>query len=199
MGYTRDKDFYTRGVGAIASADRNPARQYAARERARRTALRDSAMGRIATDTGGDGTATGQPAPGRPPGTSNPVVRPSPIKVQRVETTMFDGRAPKQPTRTGGFTPTPLGPRTSPGGDKTAGVVTTNGQVPPTVTGGGGKSGGQVVVDEQTGGNTGLVMAPLDLPELEAVSPSSPGMSTGTKIAIGVAAAAALYLIARRS
>lgn len=217
MGYTKDKDYYTRGVGAIAALDKHGARQLARRRRANALQQHDHTMasiargagrggmaalgafGRIATDNGGEaGTATGQSG-GRPTGTANPLTRPSTIGPGRTTATTF-AATPKQTRQTtpgGTFQPgIPTGTRNG-GGSLTPTTTTTTG-VP--VRGDTSTGGGGVVVDQQTipGSGSGIP-GPLDMPDLihvtDPVIATSSGLSTNQKLAIAGGAAAALYLL----
>lgn len=200
MGYQRDKDFYTRGVGAIASADRSRARQLHAQRRARKTAEYDQAMadiagwggvggmaplgafGRIATDNPGDGAGSGGSGGAGGPSTAPGLVRPgTPIRPTYAGSTSYQG---------GGARITQGGTLTTGTGTKTPGVVTTNGQKPPQVTGGGN------IVDSPLGPSS----APLDIMTAptwdtsDVVVPDANGMSNKTKLLIAGGILAGLYL-----
>lgn len=216
MGYSRDKDYYTRGVGAIAALDKHGARQLARHRRAQALAQHDHTMasiangagrggmaalgafGRIATDNGGDGTATGQPGGGRNPGTSTPVTRPTSFMPGKVTASSFAAtpKTPRQAQPGGTYQPpsTP-GPRT--GGGSSSTPTVTSGGIPVKTSSGGG---GRVVVDQQTipGSGSGIP-GPLDVPEMVTITDpditTTGGMSTGKKIALVGGAALAAYLI----
>lgn len=89
MGYLRDRDSYTRGVGAIAAIDRAPRRQGAKIANARATLRRDRAMAAVTRGalsgyaslgliTAADGgTYTPQPSPKQPPRPEAPLPPPA--------------------------------------------------------------------------------------------------------------------------
>lgn len=71
MSYMRDRDHMTRGVGAIAATDANPAHQRARVQRSRATQARDRAMaavsrGALGVITSGTFTEGGTYSPPRP-------------------------------------------------------------------------------------------------------------------------------------
>lgn len=67
MGYMRDGDRHTRGIGAIAAFDRAPARQQRRVQTALATRARDRAMAAVARGALGVVNRTGEPADETPP------------------------------------------------------------------------------------------------------------------------------------
>lgn len=234
MAYTKDPDYYTRGVGAIASRDRSRVRTNFTAARQRDLALRDAKMARAAR-LGGRGMF-------RPSGLGGPTVTPvatlAPMAMRpRMIVTVQNGGG------TGLVHATPL-PLPSPGGGGMqngggTGLVHATplprppalplpgtvvpGLLPGTVmpaplplpSGGGGGGGGgggssdSGIVVSAPSSSTYTPVDPggdLDVSAPLVVTPDAPvglvakfsAMPTGTKVAIGAAAAAALYILTRK-
>lgn len=207
MSYTRDPDHYTRGVGAIASADRSSARARMRGLVARQTAARDRKLARLASagprggalglgrmtseQSGDEGGGQGGPGGGGAGGGGGTGGGRG-VKLVRIP-----GRS--------GMTPPPV----KPPGPKYVGMPTRN--TPPTVivdpvrtppppptrvgpspsqpTSGGGGGGGRPSIDVGLPVST-MPEAVMEEEEIVIAPPaaSSTGMSGGVKVALLVAA-----------
>lgn len=217
MSYTRDKDVMIRGVGAIAAIDAGNTR------RARQRVLRKRVMERIDARRAQLAHGPGRKLPvplGAVPSKLQQTITGAAVSSNSV---VFDPRGIQSMTIGGGSRiPTapvapvnPILPTPDSGGSSMTTFPASQTPIPPkvptstitpsaagarpalTVSGGGGGGGAGIVI-----GPT----APLDpigpLPGEDEIGPASPsssssGMSTGTKVAIGIGVLGLLYLATR--
>ncbi len=195
MSYTRDRDWATRGVRAIASADNSPTRQAQRLRMAQATRARDRAMasitrgalGLVTSDSSGEGGGGGGGVP--KVGPIRPTVGFVPGATYSAITTNVD-LAPKPPppyTMSPGAGGDTIGPAPHP-------QPTDPVRPPPRVSppsGGGG------------GGGTGVAMGPAaplppipSLPPVDVSEPAEPqGSNTMRNALIAGGAALAAYLL----
>lgn len=207
MSYARDRDWRTRGVGAIASADGSPQRRMQRQQMARMSAARDRAMVKIAR--GGLGLVAIDPSQGPTYDVSGGTgyTMPPPVKARPGYTMV----PPSVVTASTGYTlippPTltlsvgePLGPRPHP--QPSDPVLLPPSQKPPTTTAGSSSSGSSSSGSSGGGGGVGVTMGPpaplppipqlpVDLPDPVMQAPDN----TMRNVLIAGSAALAAYLL----
>lgn len=216
MAFERDKDWYTRGVGAIAARDRSAVRAAQTRMRASVLQARDRKMSDLArlgglglmrSEGDRDPTASGTSGGGTPSGgtyttvyTMNPSIRNATIE-PTVPLTHNPGPW--------GSTPPPTSP--PPTGTKVSTVtLPSSGATPKTLSSGPKVStSGGGIVSGSSGPNSIVVVDPASGPPITVDTSSLPGVTdvsldwksklmalpTGQKVAIGAAIAGGLYLL----
>lgn len=215
MSYTRDKDIMIRGVGAIASIDAGNTR------RARQRVLRKRVMERIDARRAQLAHGPGRKLPvplGAVPSKLQQTISGAAVSSNSV---VFDPRGIQSMTIGGGTriptAPTapvnPILPTPSSGDSMTTYPGTSQTTVPPKVPTSSltpSAAGARPALTVSGGGSAGVVIgptAPLDplgpQPGEDEIGPaggassSSAGMSTGTKVAIGIGVLGLLYLATR--
>ncbi len=220
VSYGRDRDGHTRGVGAIAAADRNPSRRVAARRRAAVLGRRDRAMVALGLDNlavnGGltytrpISIVTGFPRPTTTTTTITPIkgIYSGEVKVESPTTRPPGTTVISDPYRPPSTTPTsppkevpvtaPAPPTTPPWASPLPPP-----RHAPSAGGGGSGSGGGIISGGGTpsggsSGSSGGVMVTYDDEERLVARPHALILSTKTKVVIAGAAAVGLFLLFRR-